>query len=101
MARTRVEHQRRIMRAVEAGLRGKKRAFDMPPGDGAAQFFVLLPQPAKARQAPDELWPCVGDEGEHESRAARSAQRPRRLQQLPGGQIVAPKIAPATTVPLP
>src|SRR2546421_526556 len=60
VVRSRVEHQRRIMRAVEARFSRKKRPFDMPAGDGMAQFLMPGAQLAELLQPLDQLRPYVG-----------------------------------------
>src|SRR6185503_11280012 len=62
VVRRRVEHQRRIMRAVKAWFGRKKRSFNMPTGNRMAQSGLPGSQLAELLEPLDQLRPCVSDQ---------------------------------------
>src|SRR5881394_3018828 len=95
-----VEHQRRIMRAVKARFGRKEWSFDMPSGDGVAQFLVAGAHLAELREPMDQLRPFVGDQRQEKAATGSRAQCPCRDQRLLDRQIVALKIDAGKTVNL-
>src|SRR5881628_2737070 len=88
------------MSAVKARFRRKKRSFDMPSGNGMAQFLVAGAHLAELLEPLDQLRPFVGDQRQEKATTASRAQRPCRDQRPLDRQIVALKIDAGKTVDL-
>ena len=82
MRRRRVEHQRRIMRAVKAGFARNKWSLNVPAHNGGLQFSRSEAQCPQMPQPRRELRPFIRDQSWQKLRATGSPKLSRRREQF-------------------